>query len=319
MYGQTTELGLCFQDSFGTPLTDSMYWIPFTSEELGIDKPPLIEQDMTGIFDEGAHYEGPNTITGDINMEAHPISLGVFLKAAMGDPSTVTSDALYSHTFKPRIADWDEKSAGIPCTVQKYFGVGSADLLSDMVVGTYEFNISNGEFLMFKAGFVGGTFSQQARIAPSYPTGKRWTFDQSSNSMGDVGQPAISTLTVTVEESIEASHTLNTSKYPSRVKRTGFRTVNVSGTIKFDNKDEYEEFLNQTERQLIGTFTGNVEVQSGYYDTLKIDVPLARYTEFKPVAGGPNEIEVSFSSKGVYSVDSATALAVTLTNTQAAY
>lgn len=319
MYGQTTEVGICFQNSFGTVLTDSMYWIPFTSEEVGLDKPPLIEQDMTGIFDEGAHYEGANMIAGDINMEAHPISLGVFLKAAMGEPTTVDSGNLHAHTFKPRTADWDEKAAANPCTIQKYYGVGSADLLSDMVVGTYELNIANGEFLTFKAGWVGGTFAQQARIAPSYPTGKRWTFDQSSNSLGGSGKSEISALTVTVEENLEAMHTLNNSKFPSRVKRTGFRAVNVSGTLKFDNQDEYQEFLNQTERQLKATFTGNVEVQSGYYDTLEIDIPLARHTEFKPAAGGPGEIEVSFSSKGVYSVNSGTALAITLTNTQAAY
>jgi len=48
-------------------------------------------------------------------------------------------------------------------------------------------------------------------------------------------------------------------------------------------------------------------------------VPLFRHTEDKPVIGAVGEIEVSFSSKGVYSANSGTALQVTLTNTKAAY
>ena len=315
-YGNSSEVGICFQDSYGTSNINSMHWIPIVDEDIALEKPNLVSQSMTGLYDEGQNYEGPNVINGTLNCEAHPIASGAIMKAMFGDPTTVASGTptVYRHTFKPRTDEFDGKSANVPFTMYKAFDdPGSATLLYDLNGGSFELSINNGELLMHKLGVVGGKFSQVAQIAASFPTGKQWTWDQTSMSLDGTATDLISSLTVTVEEPIESKHTLNNSVYPSRNKRTGFRMINISGTLTFDDQTEYQEFLAQTERKLVTTFKGEG------VNFFEMTIPLFRHTDFKPVIGGPGEIEISFTSKGVYSVGSGTAIEFVLVNTKAGY
>lgn len=322
MYGQTTDIGIALQNSWGTANVSSLHWVPYVSEGLGLNIPPLIDQSLKGVFDEGDHYAGPRTIDGDLSVAAKPIPLGQMLATFFNSPTSTKADSadIYTHVYIPSTADYDTTyAAKRPVTIVKNLDVGSAMQFSDLNANTLELSINNGELLNAMVGFVGGHFQQVAAITPSFSTGKNWTWDQTSvdiagSANGDVGQ-----LSVTITENVEAQHTLSGSSYPSRIKRTGFRTTEMSGTLKFEDQTEYQAFLNQSERKLDVTLTGNVEVSSGHYNSLRIEAPLLRHTEFKPVSGGPGQIEVSFSSKGVYSPDSGHALKVTLVNTQTAY
>lgn len=322
MYGQTTDIGVALQNSWGTANVSSLHWVPFLTEGLGLNIPPLIDQSLKGVFDEGDHYAGPRTIDGDISVAAKPIALGQLLATFFNSPASTKADsaAVYTHVYIPSTADYDTTyCAKRPVTIVKNLDVGSAMQFSDMNANTLEMSINNGELLNVTVGFVGGHFQQIAAITPSFGTGKSWTWDQTSVSVAGSSTCDISQLTVTLTENVEAQHTLCGSAYPSRIKRTGFRTTEISGTLKFDSQDEYQQFLSQSERKLDVTLTGNVAISSGYYNSLRLEVPLMRHTEFKPAAGGPGEIEVPFSSKGVYSPDSGHAVKVTLVNTQTAY
>lgn len=320
-YGQNSKIGISFQDSYGAGQSSqsSIFWIPKLSEGINIDKPPLIEGNLRGVYDEGAHHEGMNTIGGPIEVEAAPIPLGALFKCVLGDPVTVTSDALYTHTFKPRIADWSEQCANVPVTIEKYVDAGSADLFYNMAGTTLTLNVAHGEFVKASVEFVGGDHSQQADTAESYPDTTLWPWDATSVSIGGAGHPEIMDMSVVLSENLEAMGTLDGTKTPSRIKRTGFRTTEISGTLKFDNATEYQQFLDQNERELIVHFEGNTAVQSGYNEAVTLKCPLMRHVDFKPAAGGPGEIEVGFSSKGVYSVTSATALQIELRNSQSGY
>ncbi len=320
-YGQKSHVGVIFQDSYGTPgSVNSIHFIPFLSETLNLAIPPMYSENIRGVFDEGDTYEGPRMVEGEIDTEAQPISFGAMLKCILEETSVVQSIGLYTRTFKPRVSDFDEVSANNPVTAYKYLDTGSAKLFSDLNGATLEIGIANGELFKSKVGFVGGNFSQNAAVAASFPVGKRWTWDQTSITLAGVANTKVGNMTITLDDGgLEATHTVRTSKYPSRIKRSGFRTIAVDGTLKFDNQDEYQEFISQSERELVLAFTGNVEVQSGYFDTAIIKLPLLRYEEAAPTAEGPGEIEMSVTARGKYSVDSGTAMEITLINTQAAY
>lgn len=320
-YGTKTFLGINFQNSYGTLLTNSIYWLPFLSESLTIKKEQLTSEGMRGVFDDGQNYDGMNSIEGELVVESHPISIGVLLKAALGAPTTVTSTGVYTHTFKPRTADFDNYAANIPLNIVKNLGdVGSAHQYYDMVGNKLSFSIANGEFLKTSIGFMGGKYSQVAAPAATLPTGDSlFTWNVASMSIAGAANADIKELSVEIDESLENIHTVNGSKYPSRTKRSGFRTVSISGTILFDTQSEYQEFLSQTERSFVMTMKTANQVQSGYYEEFTIKAPLMRYTDFPLNAGGPGKIEVGFTSKGSYSTTSATALEFVLVNTKAAY
>ena len=319
-YGQKSNIGIIFQNSFGTVGdVNSIHFVPHLSYNLALEIPPIYSENMRGVFDEGDTYDGARTINGDLQCEAQPIALGAMLKSILNLESSTNSDSIYTHLFKPRTADHSEESAGNPVTMYTYLDTGSAMLYSDLNGTTLEIGIANGELLKATVGYVGGTFTQNADVAASYPVGKRWTWDQSSLTVDGAGKAEIQDLSITLDESLEPQHTLNNSKYPSRIKRTGFRTVAVAGTILFDNQDEYQEFIAQSERELVMRFTNNTEIQSGYFEVCEIKLPLMRYEEAKPTAEGPGLISMSVTGRGKYSVDSATSLEITLVNTQATY
>jgi hypothetical protein len=301
-------------------LANSIYWIPYLSEGFAVGKEPLISENMTGVFDEGAHFEGLNSNEGALEVEAHPISLGALFKAMFGAPTTVTSGGYYTHTFKPSTADFDDYSAKIPVTVTKALGdTGSAHRFYDMNASKLSLSVANGELLKASVEFMGGKYAQIVAPAASYPAGKGLTWDVASVSLAGSANADISELNLELDDSLENKYTLNAARTPSRTKRSGRRTMSVGGTLIFDTQAEYQQFLSQSERNLTVHMKGLANVQSGYDEGLTLIVPLFRYVEFKPVAGGPEKIEVGFSGKGVYSTTSATALHVTLANTQAAY
>lgn len=320
-YGNNANLGVSFQNSFGTALTNSIYWASFLSEEFAVAKEQLISEGMRGVFYEGDHYEGVNSIDGTLEVEANPITIGALLKAAMGGPTSVTSNSMYTHTFKPRVSsDWGEFAANQPVTIVKQLSEGgSAHHYYDMVCSKFGLSISNGEFLKASFGFMGGKYTQSAAVAASYPAGKNWTWDVASITLATSAQGELNELSIEVDEALENKYVLGTAKTPGYTVRSGPRTVSINGTLIFANQNEYQKFLDQSERELIVNLLGTTQIASGYYATMKIQVPLFRYAEFKPTVGGPGLVEVGFSAKGVYSTSSAMALQITLTNTQAAY
>jgi hypothetical protein len=319
-YGLDARVGICFQNSFGTALTNSIHWLPFISEGLETTKEPLISANMTGRFDEGQLYEGVNEIAGTIETEANPIALGAVMKAFFGAPTTVQSTGIYAHTFKPATSDFDLYSAKRPVTIVKNLADGgSAHQYYDMGASKFSLAIANGELLKCSVDFQGGKYAQIAAPAATLPSGLGWTWDVTSVTIATSAQTTLRELSIDIEEGTENKHVLGTAKTPGRWKRTGPRVTNVSGTIVFDNQNEYQQFLSQSERELIVNLKGTAQIQSGYYETLKIQLPSFRYMEFAPAAGGPEEIEVGFSGKGIYSTTSATAIQITLVNTQPTY
>lgn len=319
-YGMKTNVGISFQNSYGTALTNSIYWIPYLNEGFAVAKEPLISEAMTGVYDEGAHYEGLNSNDAPLEFEAHPIALGAIFKAMFGAPTSVQSGSIYAHTFKPRTSDFDTYAAGNPMTLVKDLGdSGSMHQYYDMVASKLSLSVANGEFLKGSIEFMGGKYSQVAAVAATYPTGKGWTWNVASVSLAGTANGDIKELNIELDEALENHYTLNNTKTPSRTKRSGRRTLSIGGTIVFDSQSEYQQFLSQSERNLTVNFKGSVEVQSGYTEDLRMIVPLMRYTEFKPVAGEAGKVSVGFTAKGVYSTSSATALHFVLTNTQAAY
>lgn len=318
-YGNQAVFGLCFQNSGGAVLTNSVHYIPFVSEDIKVEKPDIMKQGNRGILDEGDSYEGMNTVGGSIVCEAHPISMGVLFKSMFGDPATSLVNSHYQHIFKPRTNDWDDKYANQPATVLMDRDVSSNFVYYDMIGTSIELNAKNGEFLTANVQFVGANYSNSATVSASFPSDSTWTWDAASISDGGTATDRIVDLTVKVDEKLEAKHTMNATKLPSRIKRTDRRSIEISGTMKFESMADYDNFLNKTERNVTATFRNNVEISSGYYETLEIIAPLGRTTEFGMPVGGPGEVEATFAMSAKYSVTSATATQFTLTNTQTAY
>lgn len=323
-YGQDAKIGLGFQNSHGTAVTDigSFYRMPFLSESITPDVPELLSQNMEGRFDEGEAFSGARNVGGTINNESQPVTVGVLLKAMFGNPVTVSnSDALgefFEHTFKPRTADFDTNVIGNPMTMHKNLADGGQVLVyKDLVATRLELSIKNSEFLLANVNFTGGVVGiKQTSGTLAAATGKKWTWDVTSIQLGGAANTEFADLTIIVDEQASPRHTLQNSRDPARVKRDGRRQVRVNGTIRFSDQTEYDIFLAGTTQPLRLTMTGPVEIRSGFFDVLDIIVPAFKYLSYPVEFPDPAELQIGFQGKADYRVDSGTSIQFTLTNTQ---
>ena len=112
-YGQSGHFALSFQESFGTLFTGSQFFIPLISETIGETIEQLVENNMYGRFAESPYHEGLHEISGEIRAEAHPIYLGAFLKAALGQPVSTLVTSAYEQDFLPA-APYSAGPAAVP-------------------------------------------------------------------------------------------------------------------------------------------------------------------------------------------------------------
>jgi len=321
-YGQDAKIGIAFQTSHGVAATDigSFYPMPFLSESVTPDVPELLSQNMQGRFDEGESYAGARNVGGTISNESQPISLGVILKAICGTPgSVVSSNAIFTHTFNPAIADFDSNVINIPMTMHKNLAdAGQVPGYQDLVATRMELSCANGEFLTAAINLTGGVVGAKTTSQDiGSVVGKKWTWDVTSVELAGAANVEFSALTVIQDEQATPRWTLQTSRDPARVKRDAFRQVRINGTIRFMNQTEYDNFLALTLQNLKITFTGNVEVESGYFNQLTIEAPSFKYLSHPLEFSDPSELQVAFEGKADYNVGSGHSIKYTVINTQA--
>lgn len=317
--GQIARIGMCFQNSWGTYLTSSMHWLPIISEDVTLKRGQVIDDSMIGVFDENGVYAGPQDAGGSVSMRILPNPVGALLKSVIGEPTTVTSSSVRTHTFIPRTNDWDMYAPNQPVTFYKYLAVDCAMLSYDLVGNELEISAAQGELMTIKAGFVGGNFRSTGSIAPSYDGGKKISWDASSITIDGTAIKGFESISIKVNNGLAPKYTLGSSNIPARVARDNLRTIEISGTLKFNADSKYQKFFDDNDLNLNLFFRSATLIQSGYYEGMNISIPAVRFTEFPIAAGGPGEIMASFGAKGFYHATSGSAMTITLTNQKAGY
>jgi hypothetical protein len=234
-YGQLGHVGISFQNSFGTEITTSYDWFPIVNETVTENIPPIIQEGMTGRFDEGDSFEGPHDIGGDIVFEAHPQLLGKLLQAWTFASCDVTSQSgpTYLHKFQPATADFDALSAVQPMTLEIFRDAGSAFLYYDCLCNGFSIEIAHGAIIRGTMSVIGGKYKDAAKATPSYLIGSEFTWNQTSVSFAGSAIDEISALTITGANGLEGKGTLDGTRTFNRIKRSDFRTMELSGTVLF--------------------------------------------------------------------------------------
>ena len=332
-YGAQFLLAIARQTAAGSgnavSAVGSYHHIPYLSTDVGYEKQEVISQNLTGRFEQGASYDGIANVAGTIEFEPLPKALGAILTAAIGQPASVTSGSLRTLTFLPRTADYSSTLINEPHSILgKFSDVASAELAFDAQFGSIEFQFTQGQLLRSRAVVIGGqrvaTGAGSAGLALTLDTvdlSAGFLWDVASISVGGGAINNLSTITVRLNDNIEPLYTLNGTLLPYKYTRTGFREVTVQGEMLFDSRSIFNDFtaVNTTVlRQLLITARNTrVQVQSGYYPTLTIDVPQMKITTLKPAVSGPSEVRVPFTGRGIIDPSSNYTFKATLITTYA--
>lgn len=300
-------LGLSFQQSYGTAYTTGMKFLPFITESLNESIEDLVHEGINGVYDEGDSFEGAHSVAGDIGFNVGPALIGYMLKGCFGSTSldsTTTTSYYYTHEFMPSPNDFDDRAAVPPLTIEAYRDAGSAFQYYDCCVNQLTLEYAHGTFVKSTASIIGGGFTKAAKQTASYEPFSEFTWNQTSINVAGTAVDEFQDITVTINNNLEATYTLDNAKFPNRIKRTGKRTVEVSGTILFISQAEADIFRAFTERRLV------IHTKQGS-NQMEVDIPSFRYTAFPVNIGGPGQIAVGFTGKGKYNSGSGTAIQVT--------
>ena len=320
-YGMKGHLGICFQQSYGTAYTSSFHYFPLINESLIENIPLLISEGVRGRFEEGPSHEGAHDISGDVTVEAHPILSGKLFTAWAGQSSGTLSNSSYVHLIKPKATDWGELAAVPPMTIEVYRDGGSAHQYYDVLCDQLVTDIAHGAIIKHTMSIKGGKFSKVAKTTASYLAGSEFTWDQASISFqgsANGGIDEIPQITITMNNALEAKGTLDGTKTPNRIKRSGFRTAEIAGTLIFLDDKEFDHWRNQAAQPAVVTVTGQ-DISSGYSGYIEFDIPQMKYNDVPVNIGGPGLVEASFTAKCEYKSTSATMIAISMQNTVPQY
>lgn len=327
MYGAQTKFGLARQAAVGSgngvTAPTSYHPFPFTSEDIGLERDEVRSQNITGRFEEGSPYPGPSNIAGTIEFELTPRNLGVALAAAINHvPVTVTSGAVRTHLFQPTTVDYDSFLVKSPWSVYKQWtDANSAESYFDVQFGQLDLIWSAGALTRGRLVAAGGSrvatgIGSANIVAPAADIGVLYPWNVASVSLGGNAFGAASEISLSINDNVAPIYGLNGTLAPFKFTREGFRETTINFTFYMTNRDQLNDFMSDTARRLL-IFQANTRaaVQSGYFNSLLVDIPQLRITAFKPGTSGPGEISVSGTARADIDPTSGYAIQFTLTNT----
>lgn len=328
-YGAQAKVGFARQTNPGsyviaTSAPTSYHAMGFVSHDIGLEKEEIVSGNLIGRFEQGASYSGVSRVAGTIEFEATPRNLLTALGLAVNHvAATVDSGSIRTWTFLPNTVDYDSSYIKAPWSMYSQFSdAQSADLFFDMQFGQLDIVIAQGQFTRGRVQCVGGnrvnTGVGSANVVPdASDAGRLFPWNVASLSYAGSALQTASEITVSLNENIDGLNTINGSLLPFKYTRTGFREVTVNGTFYMTDRSMLNNFTSETQGRLLVTLVSTVAaIQSGYYNTLTVDVPQLKITAFKPSVSGPGEVAVSFTGRGVIDSSSNYALQFQLINSR---
>lgn len=327
-YGANEKLGIARQLAANSwilaPSSPGyFYGLGFTSEDVGLEKQEVVGQNLTGAFEEGAVYDGVANIAGTIEMELTPKGVLAAIGAVLAHSATTTnSGSVRTWEFLPSTTDFSAFFVNAPWTIYKQFAdANSAQLFYDGQFGQIAFQIAQGQMTRGRIVCAGGTnlsggVGSSNVIADAADQGRLFPWNVCSISIGGVAVGNHSEITVTFNKNIEPVYSVNGTLAPFKYTRSALSSVQIAGTFYQTDRSVQNAFEAGTLQQLLITLVNTrAVVQSGYYDTIKLDVPQMKFSVFKPSGNGPGEVAVSFQARGIKDPSSGYIFKVTLVNT----
>ena len=325
MYGAQAKVAIGRQASVNSWVTDagSYHPFPFVNDSVTFGKQELVSQNLNGRFEQGVAYDGSGNVAGTLEFEITPRNLLVAVGAVLTHaPASTTSGSVITRTFLPNTADFSSSLVKAPFTYYKQFSdSNSAELFYDCQFGQLDLIFSAGQFAKGRVAVAGGSrltngIGSLAVLPAAGDVVILHPWNVASISVGGTAAQNFSDITVSLNENIAPLYTINGSLNPFKFTRTAFREVTVAGTLYLNDRSALNDFVASTLRRLlITTVSTRSAIQSGYFDTMIIDVPQMKYTAVPLNVTGPGEVSVSFTGRGTLDPTSNYVLQITLQNT----
>lgn len=315
-HGIVGHIGIGKETAFGSGVAVTDY-IEALSENLTLAIDRYEIKNIVGRYSEPDDMAGMKRNGGDIVFPADPVFMGHVLRGTHNvmSGSVVLSGFLFKNEFTLGATDFSSDSPFQPYTFEIFRDVTSSQRYTSGVFNRLQFSIQPNQDLRVTANILAKGTSEIAKTSPSFTSSPQYpfAFDTASISIAGAGSSMIEALTVTIDNQLEGIAVLNNSTEIARVRRSGFQTVRIGGTIGFDNLTEYAVFKAQTEQRFLVNFT-----RASSFN-LTLDMPKVVYTAFPLGIPGRTRLTVGFEGMARYHAGSLTAIKIDLTSTKSNY
>jgi hypothetical protein len=318
-FGALAHIGLGKEVTYGTPVAAADY-LRFASEGLNEEIEQVITENISGVVDEGASYEGMHNISGDISFDVYPNVVGHMLRAAFGAPvSTEVVTGVYQHVFTPAQNSFSNICALPPYTLEVHRDMEQAFQYSGAVVNdlTFSFGTDN-KLMQGSAAIIAKALALIAKTAPNFEATNPFRWFQATVTLDGTINKDISTVEFGIQNNLEGRASLDGTKEISRVLRNGFRSFPVKFSLDLKDMAEYNKFRSQNEVPLKIELVGDVITGADNYK-LTVDIPKFRFAAFPINVDGAGAIATQVDGSAKYDPSALHAMKITLINSTVSY
>lgn len=311
-YGFAGYFGWARETTWGSA-TNATRFIEILNEDVHQEIERFDYKNVIGTLATPDDKAGVRRVIGSVAFAGNPEALGPALMSVFNTVVTTSLAAtLHRHVYKQPTSSnsaFSSTSPSVPYTLEIFRDVNTTMQYAGAVVSNLSLNFAPNQDVRASIGIIGRSERSAAYQTPTFPGSPTipFTFDTVSLSLAGAANTKIENLTVTIDNQYEGIPALDLSTWISKIRRTGHQTVMINGTLDFSDTAEYNDFIAQTERQLVVSAT----LANSF--SLVVDVPRMVYTSFPLGIGGKERLTVDFEGKGFYHTGSGTGIAVTLT------
>jgi len=260
-----------------------------------------------------SYHHGSKHAGGSISMIINPDNIGLLMYATFGTEAAaaqVLATTAYDHEFTPANHATDLGSLHLEIdrgeTLVRYPGT---------VVDNWNCSIARGAYAESSFDLVAQQESDdQSTPASLTPSTKHpYVFRHGSIEIDDGAVAYVMAANWQYQNFIdaEAGHVLDGNAYPAFLKK---QNAMISGTLECvwdSNSDALRDaLLDNTSKKLEVFLTSHEQIESGYYYTLTLEVPITKIVGDSPVGSTRDRIPFSVNFEGVY--DSTNSVKLTL-------
>jgi hypothetical protein len=308
------HLGIVKEAGWGTPQAATDY-IPILSESLTRDIEQLISDEIRANRFAPPQYAGFQSVKGDIQFDARPISLGFFLRSLMGAPNT-QGGGPYTHTFTTPAAEF---VAGV-CTYPSYTFEVNRDLGANALqyagccvnALTLEFSASQ-KILRATAEILGKTVANIAKTSPTLDAGVPFLWKDATVTIAAAQNLLLESFRIKITNNLEQLALINVTNEPAGIVQNGYTTAEMDLTFNANDYTEYNRFTGQ------GEATFSVDFNPDASNELKIETNKMRYVGYQLGIQGARRGTIGISAVAKYDSALTAPVKITLKNTKATY
>jgi len=312
--GARSQLAAAFEGSYGTAPGSGFLWLPHSRNGLDEER-ALLEDDTLGTRDPEDHAPDVPNVSGDMTVPVDVEAFGVWLKAALGAPtSTDNADGTYTHVYES--GDWATELPSLACERQMP-DVPVYEMYTGVKLDRLRFTAQRGGWIDATVSLHGQartpSGTSQAGTPSAFASGKRFRQAHGALTIGGAAAANVVSVGIDYGNNLDRVEPIETDGVIGGLDPLA-ATLGLSLVMRFADTTLREAATAGTSTALTLTLT-----RVAAEEVLTFSVPRLFLPQPSKGGEGPQGVQVTFDARASRQTDGGPMLTATLTNAVESY